>query len=1307
MTATSDVLPGSVDDCLARDRAQLARDASRIDARRRRGEPVDRLQERLLQTWAASHAAYAARQAARPAIHFPDTLPIGGHVETLQRLLRDHQVVVVAGETGSGKTTQLPKIALSIGRGIAGSIGHTQPRRLAARTVAMRVASELDVQLGEQVGYAVRFTDNTSPRTLLKVMTDGVLLNEIGRDPMLLGYDTLILDEAHERSLNVDFLLGYLKTLLPKRPDLKLVITSATIDVQRFAEHFGDAPIVEISGRGFPVDIVYVPPALEAEGEGRGLDDQIRDVVAAIIEEDAQRATLRDAPDVLVFLAGERDILEVAQTLRRASFREPIEVLPLYARLPMAEQERVFNPGVRRRVVLATNVAETSLTVPRIGYVIDPGTARISRYSYRSKLQRLPIEPISQASANQRAGRCGRIAPGVCFRLYSEQDFQSRSPFTDAEILRTNLASVVLQMKLLRLGELGAFPLLDVPDPRAVNDAHTLLNELGALEGVALTPLGRQMARLPVDPRLARMLLAAAREGVVAEVLVIVSALSVQDPRERPVDKQQAADQSHAEFRDPDSDFLSWLRLWQWYAAQRETLSRSALRKACVARFLAPMRMQEWRDVHRQLHVALTDLGVHAGELKAEVDYGCVHRALLAGSLALAGQRLEQRDYLGTRGQRFTLFPGSTLNRRPPGWLLAAEIVETRRVYARCVGGIDRAWLEQVGAHMLKRQQTEPHWSRKRGEAVAHERATLLGLTIYERKLVRLAPFDPEAAREILIRDGLVAGDLAALPPCVRHNVALVVELREREARLRRRDLLVDERVQFAFYDARIPADVFDLRAFDRWSRAAEATQPDLLHMTEALLLASPAELRESDYPGAIVLDGVEFELRYRFAPGAEDDGIALQVPLGLLPHLQQRHLDYLVPGAFEDRVTALLWALPRAARKQLAPIPETARGLCSRLAVDALSRARPLAPQLCRLLQESHELRLPIDAWDDASLEAHCVLSIELRDVAGKLLVRGRDLAALQARYSIADNGKAIARVREDGELARIDGFPREGVPEQQVLRAEAQVAISFPALVLEGEHIALRLFERLPDARAQHAQAVATLAFRALGKLGQRLIDGHADWNVACLRYATLGSRAALTRQVELAIVMQLLGTSPDGVRAPSAFDGLVGRLRLEGGAIARPLVANVALLLRERADLVQLLAAQKSPAYVAAVQDVSAWLAAHVSGDFVARTGAARLGDLRRYVAAAAARIRALQGRVERDQQNMRALQQVAHGIEVLRRTLPDPREADALEVELEELRGALLAPGFKAQVRTSLVRLQRQLELLTPVARSRPG
>ena len=685
--------------CMLRDRAQIRRDLLRVGDRSRRGEPVDQLSSRVRRAYASSASTYAARFASRPSVTYPEALPISGHIEVLRALIESHQVIVVAGETGSGKTTQLPKICLALGRGIGGMIGHTQPRRLAARTVAARVASELCVELGAEVGYAVRFSDNSGPQTLLRIMTDGVLLNEIGRDPLLLAYDTLILDEAHERSLNIDFLLGYLRTLLPRRPDLKVIITSATIDVGRFSEHFGAAPVLEIGGRGYPVDIVYVPSLADADAQP--LDEQIRDVVAAIIDEDQQRPQLRVAPDVLVFLTGEREILEVSQTLRKARFGEPVDVLPLYARLPNSEQERVFSPGVRRRVVLATNVAETSLTVPRIGYVIDPGSARISRYSYRSKLQRLPIEPIAQASANQRAGRCGRIAPGVCFRLYTQEDFLGRPAFTDAEILRTNLASVVLQMQMLRLGDLGQFPLLDVPEPKAVNDAVNLLGELRALDGGALTPTGRQMARLPIDPRLACMLISASREDCVAEVLVIVAALSVQDPRERPIERQQAADASHIEWRDDDSDFLSYLKLWNWYEQQRTQLSRNALRKLCVQRFLAPLRMQEWRDVHRQLHVALAEMKIRIGELAAVPDYARVHRALLTGSLSLVGQRTEKRDYSGARGQRFTVFPGSALVRRPPPWIMAAEIVDTGRVFARCVAQIDREWIEQVGDHML------------------------------------------------------------------------------------------------------------------------------------------------------------------------------------------------------------------------------------------------------------------------------------------------------------------------------------------------------------------------------------------------------------------------------------------------------------------------------------------------------------------------------------------------------------------------------------------------------------------------------
>ncbi len=1288
--------------CMLRDRAQVRRDLLRVRERQRLGEPIDQLLVRLQRTYRASAATHAARLASRPNVSFPEALPISAQVDVLQALIAEHQVVVVAGETGSGKTTQLPKICLALGRGIGGMIGHTQPRRLAARTVAARVASELSVELGAQVGYAVRFSDNSGPQTLLRIMTDGVLLNEISRDPLLLSYDTLILDEAHERSLNIDFLLGYLRTLLPRRPDLKLIITSATIDVARFSEHFGAAPVLNIGGRGFPVDIVYVPEAAAiGSADAKPLDEQIRDVVGVIIDEDRQRAQLREAPDVLVFLAGEREILEVSQTLRKADFAEPIDVLPLYARLPNSEQERVFNPGVRRRVVLATNVAETSLTVPRIGYVIDPGTARISRYSYRSKLQRLPIEPIAQASANQRAGRCGRIAPGVCFRLYTQEDFLGRPAFTDAEILRTNLASVVLQMKLLRLGDLGRFPLLDVPEPKAVNDAVNLLSELRALDGDALTPSGRQMARLPIDPRLACMLIAAGREGCVAEVLIIVSALSVQDPRERPIDRQQAADASHIEWRDEDSDFLSYLKLWSWYEQQRVALSRNALRKLCVQRFLAPLRMQEWRDVHRQLHVALVEMKLRIGELAAEPDYARIHRALLTGSLSLVGQRTEKRDYSGARGQRFTLFPGSALVRRPPPWTMAAEIVETGRVFARCVAEIDREWIEQVGEHMLKRQHSEPRWSRKRGEAVVSERATLLGLLVYEQKTVRLAPMDAELAREIFIREGLVAGDLPAPPACVRHNLAQVAALREREARLRRRDLLVDDTVQMRFYDERLPPEVLDFGTFEHFRRRAEQQQPQLLQMTEAVLLARDAQTSEDDFPSQIALSGITFQLKYRFAPGAEDDGVALQVPIGLLPHLCQAHLDYLVPGFFEQRITALLWALPRAQRKPLVPVAETAQRLTRFLAEDARQRALPLKAQLCRQLLEHWQLRVPLNAWDSAELEPQWSMLLELRDEAGKLLACSRDLADLQATYSMFRPSDEMQRVRRTQERADLQDFPAEEVAQQQVLHAAGATAISFPALTVEQQQVALRLFEVASVAAEQHTGAVVVLSFRALGRLGTRMIQSLPDWEFASLRYATMGTRDALLLQVQQCVAERVNEHPLAQIRSPGAFRTLVAQLRLHGAAAASAIVKDIAAVLRERAALTQLLATQKSPAYVAAVRDIEAWLSRRVPPDFVVTAGVSRLPDLLRFIAAARMRLQSLQGRVERDTEHMQALTKLGRQIDQLRLTLPDPRVADTLAWELEELRGQLLAPGFKPRGRISLVRLQRQVETLSPM------
>ncbi|MEQ8990382.1 MAG: ATP-dependent RNA helicase HrpA, partial [Pseudomonadales bacterium] len=797
-------------------------------------------------------------------IRFPDELPITAHAAEIGELLGRHQVVVVAGETGSGKTTQLPKICLQAGLGAERMIAHTQPRRLAARSVAARIAEELSVPLGEEVGYAVRFSDRTGPRTRLKIMTDGLLLTEIRRDRWLERYDAVIVDEAHERSLNIDFLLGYLRRVIDRRRDLRLIITSATIDVQAFSAHFRDAPVVEVGGRGYPVAVRYV-----------GGEDSHEARLLACLEE-IEAGPQGRARDVLVFQSGEREILDTARMLR-AAVGDRMEILPLYARLSQREQQRVFRPGQRRRVVLATNVAETSITVPNIGYVIDPGLARISRYSYRSKLQRLPVEPISRASADQRMGRCGRVAPGVCYRLYDEADYLGRPEYTDPEIRRTNLASVVLSMEAFGLGDPSRFPFLDPPDPGAVRDARRLLEELTALDGRGLTAVGRTMARLPVDPRLARMLVAANAMRCLTELLIIVSGLAVQDPRERPPDKQGSADRAHATFADPRSDFLALLNLWRFFEQARQEHSRSGLKRELEQRFLSPSRMHEWRELHRQLLLAVREHDMTLND--APADYASVHQAVLSGSLSLIGLHDEKGEYQGPRNLKFRVFPGSALADRTPRWLMAGEIVETRRIYARCVAAVEPAWIEAAAAHLVKRNYSEPHWSERRGEVLAYETVLLYGLPLVERRRISYARIDPDLCRTLMIRDGLVAGAVARPPPFLEHNLALVTELLDEEARGRQRGLLIAEGAQADLYEARLPTSVCSMTQLERWWRRAGEDERQALFFDRPLLTDQAGRpITEDDFPSSLTVRGVEFPLKYRFAPGEPDDGISVRV---------------------------------------------------------------------------------------------------------------------------------------------------------------------------------------------------------------------------------------------------------------------------------------------------------------------------------------------------------------------------------------------------------------------------------------------
>ncbi|MDT5147727.1 MAG: ATP-dependent helicase HrpA, partial [Mycobacterium sp.] len=1047
------------------------RDAARLGRRLKnlRGGQPEKLRQ-LEKQIAGAEALIAARQAAVPPITYP-VLPVSERRQEIADAIRAHQVIVVAGETGSGKTTQLPKICLEAGRGIRGTIGHTQPRRLAARTVAQRIADEMGSPLGDVVGYTVRFTDQVSDRTLVKLMTDGILLAEIQRDRRLLRYDTLILDEAHERSLNIDFLLGYLRELLPRRPDLKVIVTSATIEPQRFAAHFGGAeygprggaPIIEVSGRTYPVEIRYRPLEVAVttgrEDDPDDPDQEIvrtetRDEVEAIV--DAVSELAAEPPgDVLVFLSGEREIRDTAEAL--AGLLKHTEVLPLYARLPTAEQQKVFAPHTGRRIVLATNVAETSLTVPGIRYVVDPGNARISRYSRRLKVQRLPIEPISQASAAQRAGRCGRVAPGVCIRLYSEDDFAARPPYTDPEILRTNLAAVLLQMAALQLGDVENFPFLDPPDRRSIRDGVQLLQELGAFDAQGvITDLGRRLARLPLDPRLGRMILQAETEACVREVLVLAAALTIPDPRERPADREEAARQKHARFADDHSDFLSYLNLWRYLREQRKELSGNRFRRMCRDEFLHYLRIREWQDLVGQLRSIARDLGITESDEPADPEH--VHAALLAGLLSHVGMRREDgREYLGARNARFVLAPGSVLTRRPPRWVVVAELVETSRLYGRTAARIQPEVVERVAGELVQRTHSEPHWDAQRGEVMAYERVTLYSLPLVARRRVGYARVEPAVARELFIRHALVEGDWHTRHHFFRDNARLRAELEELEERARRRDLLVGDDDVSALYDARIPADVVSARHFDAWWKKQRHTTPDLLTFTrDDLLRADDAD--GADRPDRWETGDAALPLTYRFEPGAADDGVTVHVPIDVLARLGGDEFAWQVPALREELVTALIRSLPKDLRRNFVPAPDTARAVLT--AIDPAGE--PLLEALQRELRRRTGVVVPIDAFDLDKLPPHLRATFAVESPDGTEVARGKDLRQLQQRLT-APARQAVARAFA-GELERsrlrawpddLDALPR--VVERPV---DGRTVRGFPGFVDVGTAVDLRVF-------------------------------------------------------------------------------------------------------------------------------------------------------------------------------------------------------------------------------------------------------
>ncbi len=1021
-------------------------------------------------------------------ITFPSTLPVSEHKDDIAKAILENQVIIIAGETGSGKTTQLPKICLSLGLGQKGLIGHTQPRRIAARSVANRIAEELNVPLGDLVGYQIRFNETAGDATAIKLMTDGILLAEIQNDRYLNRYDTIIIDEAHERSLNIDFLLGYLKQLLPKRPDLKVIITSATIDVEKFSTHFNDAPIIEVSGRTFPVETLY-RPLLETDSES-----QLEGIVNAIEE----ITTLDHQGDILVFLSGERDIREAALRLRREKIPH-LSVVPLYARLSVSEQNKIFQPHRGRRVVLATNVAETSLTVPGIRYVIDPGYARISRYSFRTKVQRLPIEPISQASANQRKGRCGRVSEGVCIRLYSEQDFLSRPEFTDPEILRTNLAAVILQMAQLRLGDIRHFPFVEMPDHRLINDGYKLLQELQAINGRNhLTKLGRRLAQLPVDPRFGRMLIAGAQWDCLNEVMIIISALSVQDPRERPADKQQAADQRHREYWDEKSDFLAYVNLWKTYEEQRQNLSNNQCQKWCKKNFLVYMRLREWRDIHTQLSLSAKKLSLKLNS--APANYEAIHTALLTGLLDNIGNFSKEKtnDYFGARNRRFHIFPGSSQFKKKPQWLLAGELLETSKLYAHTIASIETDWVLSVAQHLVKRQHVEPHYDARSGQVMAYEKVSLYGLVLRDKKPVSFGRIKPVESREVFIRAALVEGRYSEHKR-IKHKVKnakpdkhffawqqhLLKELHELEAKSRRRDIIVDDEVLYEFYNRRLPEDILNLDGFEAWRESVEKSDPRLLFIERsALMQRSDAHIEAAQFPDSLEMGGIRVPVMYHFDPTHRDDGVTIKVPVSALHLLSEDRLEWLVPGLLAEKATAMIKALPKQWRKQFAPVPSTVEKILPKLVMGSTTtnsnytpKVRALREVLAEQLYRYKNIEIPAECWQEQSLDSYYQFNIHVLDERGKLMDQGRDLSVLRERYRDHVQGQ-LQTVGNNFEQSKLTSWSFGILPKTHLLQQNGLEIRVYPGLADNGDSVDLKLYDNDQEAGANSLRGMVRLA-------------------------------------------------------------------------------------------------------------------------------------------------------------------------------------------------------------------------------------
>ena len=1239
-----------------------------------------------------SPSVIEARRNALPRPTFPEELPVSGRRGDIARAISENQVVIVCGETGSGKTTQLPKICLELGRGVEGLIGHTQPRRIAARATAARIAQELKTELGKLVGYKIRFNDRTGPDAYVKLMTDGILLAETQTDPLLTQYDTIIIDEAHERSLNIDFLLGYLRQLLPRRPDMKVIVTSATIDADRFSRHFHGAPVIEVSGRLYPVEVKYRPWNEES-------DEELDDAIAAAVDQ----AALIGNGDVLVFLPGEREIREAAETLRK-HHPPHTEILPLYARLSPQEQEKVFRSHTGRRIVLATNVAETSLTVPGIRFVIDAGLARVKRYSYRNKVEQLRVENISQAAAKQRSGRCGRVSAGVCIRLYSEDDFNKRPAYTDPEVLRSSLAAVILRMKSLHLGEVEDFAFLDPPAPKAISDGYALLNELGATdEERILTDTGRQLAKLPLDPRIGRMILAAKAEGCLAEVLVIASALSLQDPRDRPMERAQAADAAQKKFVDEKSDFLSYLKLWKFFEdALQHRKSNAKLHQLCRDNFLNFLRMREWRDIHSQLKEVVVEMDWKVAEIDwgRPANYANVHRALLTGLLGNVGMKGDEGNYTGARGIKFWVHPGSGVAKKAGRWIMAAELTETTRLYARCVATIEPEWLESVGAHLIRRSHGDPHWEKSRAQVVAVERGVLYGLPVYVNRRIHFGPLDPATSREVFIREALVEGNWETRAPFFQNNKRLLDEIEKLEHKSRRPDVLVDDHLIFAFYDSLIPEGIHNGADFDKWRREAEGADPKLLFLKrEDLMRHEAAGITTAQFPPAIDMAGRSFALEYHHEPGTPRDGVTMTVPLIALNQVSAAACDWLVPGLARDKVIQLAKSLPQRTRHRLGTLPEFADDFLASDSPKEPGEAVALPEAIRRYARRELNLDVPSDGFRPETLSAHLLMNFRVVDEHGRQLAMGRNLAQLRAELGDRAGEKFAEIATPDDAFSGITDWSFGTLDEMMEIRHGSQTLIGFPALIDEGDSVSLEVLDSEEKARAEHRKGLRRLFMVALKEQAKFIEKSLPGLQTLAMQFMNFGEVAELRSQLLTAAFDRACLTDPLP-RTKVEFEKRCAEGKSRVTLIAQEVAKLVGVILTEYLALQKKLPSI-AKTFAAVAKDIEEQLQRLLAKRFIEDLPWERLQHVPRYLKAASLRIDKLRADPSRDTRSAAELAPLQ--VQWMRELLKQQKGGGDVDPQveqfrwlLEELRVQMFAQELRTPVPVSVKRLQKAWE-----------